>query len=139
MSLTLVKPYFRTRLNTLGLFEWTDGFPSDNIPSTLVEESYQHNFEDITGAALGATDHGFNVSYLVEVFFNGYRDVKTNIDRAISRGEDIIIDVCNPYNYGTSVQRVELSSMRVVPLDGELNDNIIKLEIRFDVRVSVCF
>lgn len=139
MSLTLIKPYFRARLNTLGLYEWTDGFPSDNIPSTLVEESYQHNIEDITGGALGAVDHGFNVSYLVEVFFNGYRDVKSNIDRAISRGEDIVIEVCNPANYGVDVQRVELASMQVAPLDADLNDNVIKLEMRFDVRVSVCF
>jgi hypothetical protein len=139
MSLTLIKPYFRAGLDSLGLYEWTDGFPSDNIPSTLVEESYQHNIEDISGEALGSLDHGFTVTYLVEVFFNGYRDVKTNIDRAVSRGEDIVIELCNPANYGTNVQRVELNSMTIVPLSSDFNDNIIKVELRFGVRVSVCF
>jgi hypothetical protein len=139
MSITLIKPYFRSGLNSLGLYEWTDGFPSDNIPSTLVEESYQHNIEEISGSQLGALDHGFNVSYTVDVFFNGYRDVKTNIDRAVSRGEDIVVQLCNPANYGSDVQRVELASMRPVPLDEDLNDNVIKLEMRFEVRVSVCF
>jgi hypothetical protein len=139
MSLTLIKPYFRAGLNSLGFYEWTDGFPSDNIPSTLVEESYQHNIEDIAGDALGALDHGFSVTYLVEVFFNGYRDVKTNIDRAVSRGEDIVVQLCNPANYDPSVHRVELNSMNISPLSDELNDNVIKVELRFQVKVSVCF
>ena len=139
MSLTLIKPYFRKRLEGLSLREWEDGFASDNIPSTIVGNSFQHNLGDISGVSLENAGHKVRVEHFVEITLEAARDVKTSIDQAVSKGEDVLVDVCSVANYDPSILRVALLNMRVIPTDPDLNDNLVKIEMRFDVEVFICF
>jgi hypothetical protein len=49
MSLTSVRPYFRTHCNALGFTEWMDGFNIENIPSTLIDMAYHIGPPQTTG------------------------------------------------------------------------------------------
>lgn len=139
MSITSIKPYFRTQLNTLGLTEWDDGFADDNIPSTLIDGAYFQFINSVTGVQLNNNHLEMSVNHEVRVYFKGFRDPATAIDESVLKCEDIIKAVANIVNQdGTDLKGVYLGNLTIEPLEADNNDNIIRAILTFDVRIFLC-
>ena len=137
MSLSLVRPYFRTRLDGLGYEEWDDGFDFQNIPESIIDGSYHLTTGEITRIN---TDH--QVTYLsypvfVRLYFDGFRNPKEAIDEAVEQGETIISDIISIANSNAQgIKDVQFDSMEPAP-KGITNDNIILLDMAFSARVVI--
>lgn len=139
MSLTTIKPYFKAKLDAKGYVEWTDGFPSDNIPSTLLDNAYHQRVISVDGVTNNHEVAEFSVLHEVSIFFKGYKDPAAAIDYVFLVIEPVItscIDVSDYMNLG--MKGVFFSSLSVEPLDEASNDNIIVARLQFNVRVLNC-
>lgn len=137
MSLTLVRPYFRTRLDSLGYSEWTDGFDFENVPETILDRSY--HLEIGSMSLIGTNQTLVDIAYpiLVRVYLKGFRDPATAIDDAVEAGEGIICDVTKVTNAnGQGIKDVQFASFDVLPKDVASNDNIVLLELSFNARIT---
>ena len=135
MSLTEVRPYFRTRLESLNFHEWTDGFNFEEIPESIIDRAYH-----LTVGSLGLIEvnHTINkIAYpiLLRVYLKGFRDPASAIDDAISEGEDIICEVTKITNATQQgIKDVVFGSFEPIP-KSETNDNIVLLDFSFTANV----
>ena len=138
MSLELVRPYFRTRINLLNYTEWADGFGIDNIPETLLDRSYHILHGNITQRSRGGVDIVYVVPITVNVFYKGFRDVTTAIDQGMAGAEEIINSCIKKANYTNPIKLVEFEGFTVEPYDEVSNDNTVKAVISFNAVIPVC-
>lgn len=135
MSLTEVRPYFRTRLDALGYEEWTDGFDFEQVPETILDRSYHLT---VGSMSLINSDHTvINMSYpiLVRIYLKGFRDPAEAIDDAIEAGEAIICDITSVTNgMQQGIKDVTFNSFDILPKNAN-NDNIALLDFSFTARV----
>lgn len=137
MSLSDVRPFFRTRLDSLGYKEWQDGFAFDNIPQTLLDGSYHIESGTISGSPVNQRTQSLEYGIVVRVFFRGFRDPAGAIDSAISASETILADILSTSNrVGTDIKDVLVNSIVPTPLSGT-NDNDVILEIDFSA-IIIC-
>lgn len=135
MSLALVRPYFRTRLDGLGYKEWTDGFDYQNVPETILDRSYHLTVGAMSLNTSSHTVNDINYPILLRVYLKGFRDPASAIDDAVEQGEAIICDVTDANNaHGQGIKDVQFVSFEPVPKD-VTNDNIVLLELSFVARV----
>lgn len=137
LSLELVRPYFRTRLNALSYTEWADGFGIDNIPDTILDRSYHIQHGNIVQRSRGGSDIVYVVPITINVFYKGFRDVSTAIDQGMAGAEAIVNACVKQANYTNPIKIVEFGGFTVEPLD-ESNDNTVKAVINFNAVVPVC-
>jgi hypothetical protein len=139
MSLSDVRPYFRTQLDSLAFTEWEDAFQDDNIPSTLMDRAYFQSLVGVTGTETGATHLEMTATVEVRCYFKGYREPAVALDEAIDRSEEVIKACCNTLNQaGTGIKGVYLVSLGLEPLNLDTNDNVVRAVMVFDCRVEVC-
>lgn len=140
MSLTAVRTYFRTRLNSLGYSEWDDGFNYENIPENIIDKAYHiENFEG-EKVSLNQTDLEIDMKVVTRVYFKGFRTIKEALDMADEKIETILVEVLKPTNRltGTSGLRdIQLDGFVKLPL-AESNDNTILIEITWKAQVNIC-
>lgn len=135
MSLTAVRSYFRTRMDSLGHEEWTDGFNFDNIPETILDRSYHIESGPIAGNSQNQTTLDANSPVTLRLFLKGYRTPAEAIDSGISYGEAAICDIIKPSNAnGVTIKDVNFTSMQILPLNSS-NDNSVVVEMSFTVRI----
>lgn len=135
MSLTLVRPYFRTRLNALGYEEWPDGFDYEQIPETVIDESYHLTVGPISLVNTTHTVNEFSYPILLRVYLKGFRDPAAAIDDAVERGEAIICDVTKITNATQQgIKDVVFGSFEPVP-KASTNDNIVLMDFSFTAKV----
>lgn len=140
MSLNLVRPYFRARLNALGYKEWSDGFNFDNIPENIIDKSYHLDANQITNTQLNHNDLEVSHTVVTRVWFKGFKTVKEALDRTMERIDDIMVEVLKPTNRVTGtggLRNVTLDNVVIEPL-ADSNDNTIRVSLTWDVRVYVC-
>jgi len=139
MSLVSVRPYFRARLDSLNYVEWTDGFNIENIPQTILNNSYHLAIETIDSGPANQLHHEFTFPVTLRVFLRGYRDPAAAIDDAISQAETILAEVLSPSNrLGTEIKDVTPESIDVRAL-ADSNDNDIVLEMVFNTVIDCNF
>jgi hypothetical protein len=137
MSLTDVRTYFRTRMDSLNYEEWPDGFNFQNIPQTIINGAYHLETGEISSGPANQMVHRFLYPVLVRVFLRGYADPASAIDDAISQSETILADVLKASNrLSDIIQDVVPNTVSIVPLDPS-NDNDLILEMDFTANV-VC-
>lgn len=139
MSLTAVRPYFRSRLDALGLFEWDDAFNFENIPEALLDGAYHIDANDIGNVSLNQNDLHLDHTVIIRTFIKGFRTPKEALDTAMQRLEDIYKEVLKPSNRVTQasgLRNVLLNSTIIEPIS-ESNDNAVMCEISFSVRVHI--
>ena len=96
MSLSKIKPYFRTRLDSLGYREWKDGFNFENIPETLLDKSYHIQIENINSLSQTMNDVSLEADVRLRVFKKGFRYVTDALDDAYSEIDCIILEILKP-------------------------------------------
>lgn len=136
MSLTLVRGYFKTRLEGLGYSEWRDGFSVENVPETVLDKTFHVLLESVTGGSINHTHQDTVSAVIVRVFFRGYRDVTEAIDESISGLEGIVKDVCKVENRTSKILNVVFDGADFEPLNIS-NDNSVLLTIRFGAQVVI--
>ncbi len=135
MALTDVRPYFRTRMVSLGFKEWPDGFNFENIPSNILDQVFHIQSDTITPDTTNMTNYDISSPVTLRLFIKGFRDPAQAIDNAISSYETILCDVLKPANrLGTLIQNVSPGSTSILPLSDN-NDNAVILEMEFTARV----
>lgn len=138
MSLTTIKPFFRTRLNELGLKEHKDVFNLDNIPSSLLDGSYHIAMGDAQGVQTTASDVVINQSAEVRFFFKGFRNVEEADIKARQKANEVISSVCFVGNHSTTIKGVYLDSFICEPFENDQNDNVVVGILTFSVRTHIC-
>ena len=139
MSLSSVRDLFRTRLDGLGYREHKDGFNFENIPQTLLDESYHLEIATITGSTTNQLTTFFEYPLNVRIFLKGFRDPASAIDDAITRAEEILADILSPsVRYGDDVKDIVPNTIEVNPL-AITNDNDVILEMTFTSRIFCNF
>lgn len=139
-SLSLVRPYFRARMNALGYSEWTDAFNFQNIPSNIINGAYHIESIDVENEALDHGDLVTTTPVTVRLFLKGFRYPAEAIDKALLKLEDIYKEILSPANRlnGTGgLRNVLFTSSQLVPFDIS-NDNGVIVVMRFRAQVNVC-
>lgn len=139
MSITLVKPYFSSKLTTAGFEEWLDGFGEDNIPSTLLDKAFHQRIISVDGRGVNQETIEFLVLHEVKVFFKGFDDPMQAIDQSLVDCQDLITSIVNFKDVADSnIKGIYFDSLSIDPMDAVVNDNIIIARLRFSVRVYNC-
>jgi|CXWL01.1.fsa_nt_gi hypothetical protein len=139
MSLINIRSYFRTHLDAVGFTEWTDGFNVENIPSTILDNSYHIENGVIASTASNHQAHLFRCPVTIRVFYKGFADPASAIDNAYVGAESILAEVLLPSNrLGSSLQDVIPINISVTPLSNT-NDNSVILQIEFEVLTFMKF
>jgi hypothetical protein len=140
MSLSVVRPFFRSVLNSQGYTEWTDGFNSENIPSTILDKSYHIETFNFTGLRLNQLDQEIETDVTVSLFFKGYRDSSNAIDVSIQKVEDFIKEVLKPSSrvgqFANGIKNITLQGFSLEPKDAT-NDSLVKASVNFSVFVII--
>lgn len=134
MSLSNIKPYFRSRLDGLGFTEWLDGFSTDNIPQTILNQAYHILVESTDGGPINHTHQDTNSRVRVRLFYRGYANPSVALDEALVGVETIVKDVCKVANRTSMLLNVIFESADYQPLN-EDNDNSVLVEMVFTARV----
>jgi hypothetical protein len=131
MFIADVRPYFRTRMETLGYEEWSDGFNNENIPETLLERVFHLESGEIAPTASNHQVH--------EVYLRGFNNPVEAIDNAYVVAETILADILLPANrFGTCIKDVEPGAISAKPLS-DRNDNSVILEMSFVAKTFMKF
>jgi hypothetical protein len=139
MALTSVRSYFRTAMETLGYVEWRDGFTNDNIPSTLLTNSFHIESGDLAPTASNHQVYEFDCPITIRVYLKGYLDPVSAIDDAYTVVEDIYSEILLPSaRLGSAIQDVVPAAVKVSPLTLQ-NDNAVLVEINFNAKTFLGF
>lgn len=139
MALTDIRVYFRTQMEALGYVEWRDGFNADNIPSTLLDNSFHIESGDVTPTVSSHQVHEFDCPVTIRIFMKGFLDPVSAIDDSYASVETIYSGLLLPSNrLGTTVQDIIPTSVRVSPLTLQ-NDNAVLVEIDFNAKTFMGF
>lgn len=131
MSVTLVRPFYKNRLEILGFTQWTDGFNFQNIPSTILDKAFHVELNPAIGGAITQHVQNLTMPATIRVFRKGFRNVSEGIDLAMQDVENIICDILAPsVRLGSGIKNVVLDGFSVNPLD-DSNDNAIMVELEF--------
>jgi len=139
MSLSSVRPLARQILDGLGYSEWTDGFNSENIPSTILDGTYFLNIGSISASAANQATHEFDYPLEIRLFFKGYRDPREAIDAAVSQSDNIIGGfLTESVRLTQEIRDITLTSLNFEPLDAS-NDNSIIVVFNFSFKILNCY
>lgn len=126
---------------SLGYTEWTDGFNTENIPASIINESYHIETGTIIGGPANQRAHQFQFPVIMKVFLRGYNDPASAIDDALLRGDDILASVLAPTNriaQAEDIKDISPGTISIEPLDAT-NDNSVVLTIEFNFNIYDCF
>lgn len=122
--------------------EWTDSLDNiGNIPKTLLDKSYHITLG--TDSSTPATDIHIedNFSATITVFKRAYNSPVTARDELLQTANCIRLDVINPLNVEAykvandgNIESVVSVSLTPGEIDAS-NDNIIQVQIEFNVRL----
>ena len=139
MSLSDVRIYFQDRILEVDsdFRAHPDGFNIDNIPNTNFHKTYHIFPGDLSSSAFTLiTDD--NMVWTVNLFFKAGLDVDDAIDNAVDIANSIRLGAINHVNamVGDEIKNVIFNSMSVNDIG--TNDNLIRIELQFTVRLAFC-
>jgi hypothetical protein len=140
MSLADVRTYFRTRFDGLGYREWEDAFAFDNIPESILHESYHIDNYEISEISQNHKQIDILQRVVIRFFLKGYRNPAVAVDDSFVRLDAIFLDVLNPSNrldIGDSLRNLTLSDTLIQPLNFD-NDNGVMVSVGFNAQLFVC-
>lgn len=129
MSFTLARSYLRARCKAVGLTEHVDAFNTMNIPSNIIDKSFQLGAPTGASRKLNQNDHEFNINMELVVYVKGYRSPADGLDRCIEIVENLVKEIEKPSNrLGTCLKNVVCDSLNFEAID-ESNDNVIRARV----------
>ena len=140
MSISAVRQYFQTAMDELGYLEWKDGFNFEDVPENIVNKLYHITTGTVVGNSQNQTALDITYPVLLQVYFHGYRYPVDAIDESLTSGQEILCRLVNPANAnGEVIKDVQFISMEPLPKDAATNDNIVLLQMNFEVRLFLQF
>lgn len=137
MSLSQVKPYFRTIIDTVDseLKEWTKRFDTKNIPKNIYNKSYVIKLGNLLSRPLNdlIVEDEFNVN--IVLYYKAIRDYEAQKDAIYDKAHDIRIEAVKPINsmVGTNIKNIVLNEILLEEIDE--NDNSLILTMDFSVSL----
>lgn len=139
MSLGLVRPYYRTKMEALDFHEWPDAFNFENIPSTVLDRAYHLGAGPITNLGLDQKSSDVSLEVIVSFFIRGFSDPIEALDSAHTEAQAIIESIMNVADRTTGdIHNIELASGEFQPLS-DTNDNSVIGVLSFDNFNVICF
>lgn len=139
MSFSNVRPFFRTRLEALGYTEHTDAIDFQNIPSTILDDTFQLETDTIAGGSANQRAHDFDYSVTLRVFKRGFSNPVNASDDLDTIIETILTDLLDPANrLGVNIKDIVPTNITKNELSNS-DDNDFFIEFNFDVRLILCF
>jgi hypothetical protein len=137
MSLSDIRPYFRTHFTAEGFTEWKDGFGADNIPENIIDKAFHiDGTSTIGGISNNQADMDTGTAQLVRFFIKGFRNPADAIDKAYLKVENILKRTQKSSNRLTTLLDVVFEGASILPL-ADSNDNAVLVEMNFTARVIV--
>jgi len=138
MSMQDVRSYFRARLNSLSLEEWTDAFNVENIPSVLLDTYYHIDNKSFSNVTYSHDVQEAENTVLIRSFVKGYRTLSSSYDAAVKRGEDILKVCVKATNSKTQsgIKDVRFQAVEIDPID-QTNDNVFLITSSFVVLLTI--
>jgi len=139
LSITLVRPYFRDKLDSLGLSEHRDSFNFRNIPSELLDSTYHIETNTISSGVADQRVHTFEIGVTIRLFRRGYNDTVTAHEELLASVEQVYSQVLE------ITERTSQDLFDVIPGAtsiepfGDSNDNWQIAVIPFTAVVKYCF
>ena len=133
MILSEVRTTIRDRLITLGYSEWT-GFSDDNVPNTILEDTFHCTVLSGSGAALKMHVLVLPSDVRVTIWKKGFRSPVEAEDAGLASIQEILCDLLSPaVRTLPAYRRIDLSSYSLEALSAD-NDTIIKCVINLVVE-----
>lgn len=139
MSVKGIRTYARNRMAALGFTEWTDGFNFENVPQTLLSTRYILRLNDSSGGKVSNDNQEISFPLVVESAIKPTGNPKSLIEQGFDRADSIIdtFMVANQRLSQTDFRNIVHSSTSVVPLDGDSNDNGVRVLVGFNFLVII--
>lgn len=138
MSLSLVRPYFRTRMTSLAFVEHEDGFNSANIPSTLLDRSFHISSPSISPVDQNQELIVLEVETVIRFFLKGYRSPADAIDNAMIEEQAILKSVLAAANRTTTLIKNVVFGGSTKEQMADTNDNSVLVTMTFNASVMFC-
>lgn len=139
MSIKLVRPYIRTRMNALGFKEHLDLFNTDNIASTVLNKSYHIGQGLVTTRQIQMDYSEVEMNIILKFMVKGFRDMSSGIDSSIALTEDILESIINPSNRLLgNIKDCIFNSVSYDPL-AVSNDNVIIATIDLNILSLIVY
>ena len=138
MSLDTVRPYFKARMEKLGLSEWKNPFDTQNIPKTIIKSAYNITLGTLQEVKNNQLNLDLVVPVNVKMFAKAYKEHMVAYDQAVSLAQDAIIEIMKPSNRLTQVgiKTIRIGSMTIDPLSPS-DDNIMVVNFVFNVSLAM--
>lgn len=138
MSLTGLRSYYNARCKALDLREHEGSFNTDNIASTIIDNSFFVEFSAVSPVKQNQLALELSAPVTVHLFKKGYRDEKQGVDDSISLGENLIKEVLKSTNrLGSSAPvNIQFNGLTYQAF-GASNDNLIETIIDFTNIVAI--
>lgn len=137
MSLSLIRAYFRQHMITLGFKEWKDAFNFENIPSTILNNSFHIESFSTRGVKLNQNDQEILSSIAIRLFKKGYRDPAQGVDLVIVDQESILLEILAHTNrIGGGIKTIKYIGSQIEQLNTD-NDNAIMLKLDFECLITL--
>lgn len=141
MSFVDVKPYFQERFKTVDpdLNEWQDAFDINNIPAQIIDKAWHIRVGTTSYQGTAHECLGFAAPVDLKVCLKGYRTPYEAIDNAHALADAIIKECCKSTNRlnQANIKNVLPNLVNVREI-GPSNDNVVVLEISFNVLIYIC-
>lgn len=137
---TAVRPFFRSRLESIGLVEHEDSVDFENIGSTILDKSFQLDTQNATGEAAVNVAHPFDYGLTLRVFLRGQGRTNSKTfdeaDQLVDRVLQVILDPAA--RLGQTIKDIIPNSVAKTALSGS-NDNDLVVEFQFTIRLLGCY
>lgn len=134
--------YYKAILETQGIEEWPDAFNSENIPSTLLSNSYHlsYSIDSVSSDANYGIENEIDTE--IKIFKKGYRNSRESLDLAMSEAIELRQLFMSPKSLATFTEAniIGITSVSIIPEQLQDNDNSIIVTLSFSTRVyeSIC-
>lgn len=137
MSFDAIRPYFRARCVAIGLTEHENSFDIDNIPDTIIDDTFHIEFNSFNGIKANQNDQEISIPVNIIFFKSGYRYSYEGIDNGLLKAEALIKEVQKPINrLGTVIKNVTTGSCLIEPIS-QSNDNTVRINLGFNVIMTL--
>ena len=134
MSLSNIRTYFRSRLDSLGFREHVDGFETENIAETILDRSYHIYVSNIVGGPINHTHQDMSANVVISLYFKGYRNSTEGLETAETEVESIVKDICKVSNRTSSLLNVIFEDVSL-ERRSESNDHSVLALMQFTAQV----
>jgi hypothetical protein len=134
MILSEVRTTIRDKLFNLGYQEW-EGFLDDNIPLTILENTFHVGVNGGSGNALNMQQLKISNDVVITLWRKGYNNSVEAQDAGLASVQELLCDLLSPAFRTASVNsKIDLSSYELSTISAD-NESICKVIINLNVEL----